>query len=137
MAFSNLQHDETNSHHDFSSNTPDFDKDITASAVNMNNLSKIDCNNLLVEESKTLKALYLNARSCNNKASEINELIIEKKVHVYISNANNESNEKYQQNIEADSEEVNQMSSSTAGKGIERNNEEDGQQNFKNFTAFD
>ena len=54
----------------------------SSSTVNMNNLIQINCNNVLVEESKTLKALYLNARSCNNKASEINELIIEKNADI-------------------------------------------------------
>ena len=37
---------------------------------------------ILIEDSKTLKALYLNARSCNNKTTEINDLIVEKNVDI-------------------------------------------------------
>ena len=36
----------------------------------------------MIECSKSLKAIYLNARSCNNKTTEINDLIIEKNADI-------------------------------------------------------
>ena len=45
---------------------------------NFDNLTQINCQNVFIDESTSLKCLYLNARSCNNKVTEINDLIIEK-----------------------------------------------------------
>ena len=52
----------------------------------MSNLIKIDCSNILIDNSVNLKVIYLNSRSCRNKTTEINDLIIEKNADlVFIS----------------------------------------------------
>ena len=50
--------------------------------TNLNNLTQIDCSNVLIEKSSNLKVLYLNARSCKNKTIEINDLIVESNADV-------------------------------------------------------
>ena len=45
---------------------------------NFDNLISVDCKNVTVENSTSLKCLYLNAQSCNNKYTEVNDLIVEK-----------------------------------------------------------
>ena len=53
---------------------------------NLRNLTYINCEDILIDNSTTLKAVYLNARSCNNKTIEINDLIVEKNADlVFIS----------------------------------------------------
>ena len=44
----------------------------------LNKLTTINCPNVLIDHSPNLNCLYLNTRSCKNKVTEINDLIIEK-----------------------------------------------------------
>ena len=46
--------------------------------INLNNFIQIDLQDVIIDNSKTLNFMYLNARSCRNKALEINDIIIEK-----------------------------------------------------------
>ena len=50
--------------------------------INKHNLISIDTSNVLIDKSSDLKALYINARSCKNKSTEINDLIIEKNADI-------------------------------------------------------
>ena len=48
------------------------------SGPNFKNLTRINCQNVFIDDSSSLNCLYLNARSCNNKYTELNDLIVEK-----------------------------------------------------------
>ena len=53
-----------------------------ASQVNVNNLIRINCDNVFSDSSNNVRVASLNTQSCRNKCTEIRDLIEEKKIDV-------------------------------------------------------